>query len=112
MKAPCGELNIRSGPTEPCAEKSGPWVLAATILGSSMDFIDGTFVNVAAPRFQSAFHATVVDVQWVIESYGLFHSSLILAGGVLKDWLGCSQRQATHSNECAEISRARNRKTP
>jgi len=69
-------------------QKSGPWILLATILGSSMAFIDGTIVNVAAPRFQSAFHATVVDVQWVIESYGLFLSSLILAGGALGDWLG------------------------
>ena len=68
--------------------KSGPWILAATILGSSMAFIDGTIVNVAAPKFQSAFHATVVEVQWVIESYGLFLSSLILAGGAVGDWLG------------------------
>src|SRR5262249_56137509 len=69
-------------------QKSGPWILLATILGSSMAFIDGTIVNVAAPKFQSAFHATVVDVQWVIESYGVFLSSLILAGGALGDWLG------------------------
>ena len=53
-----------------------------------MAFIDGTIVNVAAPKFQSAFHATVVDVQWVIESYGLFLSSLILVGGALGDRLG------------------------
>jgi len=53
-----------------------------------MAFIDGTIVNVAAPKFQSAFHATVVDVQWVIESYGLFLSSLILAGGALGDRFG------------------------
>jgi EmrB/QacA subfamily drug resistance transporter len=69
-------------------DNSGPWILAATILGSSMAFIDGTIVNVAAPKFQSAFRATVVDVQWVIESYGLFLSSLILAGGALGDRLG------------------------
>jgi EmrB/QacA subfamily drug resistance transporter len=73
----------KSGP-----KKSGPWILAATILGSSMAFIDGTIINVAAPKFQSAFHATVVDVQWVIESYGLFLSSLLLAGGALGDRLG------------------------
>src|ERR1700745_753528 len=89
MKPPCDELAIRSGSTgEDCAEKAGPWILAATILGSSMAFIDGTIVNVAAPRFQSTFQASVVDVQWVIESYGVFLSSLILAGGALGDWLG------------------------
>jgi EmrB/QacA subfamily drug resistance transporter len=89
MKAPCDEVVIRSGSTgEVCAEKAGPWILAATILGSSMAFIDSTIVNIAAPKFQSTFHASVVDVQWVIESYGIFLSALILAGGALGDWIG------------------------
>jgi EmrB/QacA subfamily drug resistance transporter len=72
----------KSGPN------SGPWILAAAIIGSSMAFIDGTVVNVAAPKFQSAFHATVIDVQWVIESYGILLSSLILVGGALGDRFG------------------------
>jgi EmrB/QacA subfamily drug resistance transporter len=88
MKTPCDEISMRSGTARAMSAKAGPWILAATILASSMAFIDGTIVNVAAPRFQSAFHATVVDVQWVIESYGLFLSSLILLGGALGDWLG------------------------
>src|SRR5438874_13584718 len=88
MRTPCDEAAIRSGSAGECAEKAGPWILAATILGSSMAFIDGTIVNVAAPKLQSSFHASVVDVQWVIESYGLFLSSLILVGGALGDWLG------------------------
>jgi EmrB/QacA subfamily drug resistance transporter len=53
-----------------------------------MAFIDGTIVNVAAPKFQSTFQVSVVDVQWVIEAYGIFLSALILAGGALGDWLG------------------------
>jgi len=53
-----------------------------------MAFIDGTVVNVALPVLQATFHATVVDVQWVVESYGLFLSSLILAGGALGDLFG------------------------
>jgi EmrB/QacA subfamily drug resistance transporter len=53
-----------------------------------MAFIDGTVVNVALPALQSDLHATVVDVQWVIESYGLFLSALILVGGALGDSLG------------------------
>jgi EmrB/QacA subfamily drug resistance transporter len=89
MKQPCDEALIRAGsPGAPCAEKSRPWVLAATILGSSMAFIDGTVVNVALPALQSNLHATVVDVQWVIEAYGLFLSALILVGGALGDSLG------------------------
>jgi EmrB/QacA subfamily drug resistance transporter len=89
MKPPCDEGLIRAGVLgAPCREKSRPWVLAATILGSSMAFIDSTAVNVALPALQSNLHASVVDVQWVIESYGLFLSALILMGGALGDSLG------------------------
>jgi EmrB/QacA subfamily drug resistance transporter len=89
MKPPCDEVIIRSASDGvPCRGKSGPWVLAAAILGSSMAFIDSTVVNVALPSLQSSFRATVVDVQWVIESYGLFLSALILAGGAIGDILG------------------------
>jgi len=89
VKQPCDEALIRAGtPDAPCADASRAWVLAATILGSSMVFIDSTVVNVALPALQSDLHATVVDVQWVIESYGLFLSALILVGGALGDSLG------------------------
>src|SRR5690349_23464243 len=89
MRQPCDEAVIRAGAGGgPCAEKLRPWILAATILGSSMAFIDSTVVNVALPAFQSSLHATVVDMQWVIESYGLFLSALILVGGALGDSFG------------------------
>ncbi|HEV2731371.1 MAG TPA: MFS transporter [Terriglobales bacterium] len=89
MKQPCDEAVIRSTTHgAPCRAESGPWILAATILGSSMAFIDGTVVNVALPALQSSLHATVVDVQWVVESYGLFLSALILVGGALGDSIG------------------------
>src|SRR5215467_8646456 len=89
MRHPCDENLIRARAADgACAEKSRVWILAATILGSSMAFIDSTVVNVALPAFQSDLHATVVDVQWVIESYGLFLSALILVGGSLGDSWG------------------------
>ena len=53
-----------------------------------MAFIDGTVVNVALPALQSAFHATAIDVQWVIESYSLFLAALLLVGGSLGDHFG------------------------
>ena len=53
-----------------------------------MAFIDSTVVNVALPALQASFHATVVDVQWVVEAYGLFLAALILAGGTLGDIFG------------------------
>jgi len=89
MKQPCDEAAIRAANCGPLVESaSGKWVLAAAILGSSMAFIDGTVVNVALPALQASFHATVVDVQWVVEAYGLFLSALILVGGALGDSLG------------------------
>jgi len=73
----------------------GPWILAASILGSSMAFIDGTVVNVALPALQSALNATLADVQWVVESYALSLAALLLTGGSLGDLYGRRQVFAT-----------------
>ena len=70
---------------------SGAWVLTVAILGSSMAFIDGTVVNVALPALQSALHANIRDVQWVVESYALFLAALLLTGGSLGDCLRAPQ---------------------
>jgi len=70
------------------SQVNGRVVLAATILGSSMAFIDGTVVNVALPALQNAFHATVADVQWVVEAYALILAALLLVGGSLGDIFG------------------------
>jgi EmrB/QacA subfamily drug resistance transporter len=89
MRTPCDESVLRSaGVGVPCGAKARPWILAATILGSSIAFIDSTVVNVALPALQASFHATVVDVQWVVESYGLFLGALILVSGSLGDLFG------------------------
>jgi len=89
IKSPCDEGVIASRvAAAPCTKASGPWILAATILGSSMVFIDGTVVNVALPALQTNLHATVVDVQWVVEAYALFLAALLLVGGSLGDHFG------------------------
>src|SRR3989475_4945207 len=64
------------------------WTLVATILGSSMTFIDATVVNVALPALQADLHATITDVQWVVEAYALFLGALILVGGSMGDQFG------------------------
>lgn len=53
-----------------------------------MAFIDGTIVNVALPALQTALHASVSQVQWVIESYALSLAALLLVGGSLGDLYG------------------------
>src|ERR1700676_3796213 len=89
MRPPCDEAVVRSGNAGvPCAAQAGRWILAATILGSSLAFIDSTVVNVALPALQVSLQATVVGVQWVVESYGLFLGGLILVGGFLGDLFG------------------------
>jgi len=85
----CDENVIRSGPAAAaCSKTRGRWILAATILASSMAFIDGTVVNVALPALQTNLNATAADVQWVIESYALLLSALLLVGGSLGDHYG------------------------
>lgn len=89
MRTPCDEAAMQSaGARVPCRAEARSWILAATILASSMAFIDSTVVNVALPALQASFHATVVDVQWVVESYGLFLGALILVGGSAGDLFG------------------------
>lgn len=89
VKQPCDEGVITAGRAAVAgAKKLGPWILAATILGSSMVFIDGTVTNVALPALQTSLKATAVDVQWVVEAYALLLASLLLFGGSLGDHLG------------------------
>jgi EmrB/QacA subfamily drug resistance transporter len=89
LKYPCDSLaRSASGamPSFPVARAA--WVLTATILGSSLAFIDGTVVNVALPSIQQALNATVANAQWVVESYALFLAALILLGGAAGDFYG------------------------
>src|SRR5437660_8600600 len=89
FREPCDENVIRSrSATAPCSKSSGRWILASTILASSMAFIDGTVVNVALPALQSNLNATAVDLQWVVEAYSLLLSAFLLVGGSLGDHYG------------------------
>jgi EmrB/QacA subfamily drug resistance transporter len=89
LKQPCDEGVILASPmAAPCRQAAKPWILTATILASSMAFIDGTVVNVALGALQREFGATLVGVQWVVEAYALFLASLALVGGSLGDLYG------------------------
>ncbi|WP_216841019.1 MFS transporter [Acidobacterium sp. S8] len=85
---PCKEVSFHPTGTTSVEPSRAKWVLAATVLGSSMEFIDGTVVNVALPSLQRSFGATGTQVQWVVEAYALFLSSLLLVGGSLGDRFG------------------------
>ncbi len=80
----CDEAAILSG-TAGESTTRGFWVLTVAILGSSMAFIDGTVVNVALPALQSGLHASISQVQWVVEAYTLLLAAFLLTGGSLGD---------------------------
>jgi EmrB/QacA subfamily drug resistance transporter len=89
MGLPCDEGVLVSSRTNAnCSPGSAPWILAATILGSSLAFIDGTVVNLALPALQANLGATVTAMQWVVESYALLLTSFMLVGGSLGDIYG------------------------
>src|SRR6516225_4459695 len=69
----------------------GRWTLVASILGSSMAFIDGSVVNVALPSIQADLGGGLATQQWVVDAYLLTLGSLILVGGSLGDIFGESR---------------------
>src|ERR1700761_9827737 len=62
--------------------------LLATILGSTVVFLDGTIVNVALPSIGRSLDAGLAGQQWVLEAYMLTMVSLLLVGGSLGDQFG------------------------
>jgi EmrB/QacA subfamily drug resistance transporter len=70
------------------ASAGGRWVLPATILGSSLSFIDGSVVNVALPAMRQSFDTSLATMQWVVNGYMLALASLILLGGSAGDRYG------------------------
>jgi len=72
----------------PAASWIARWTLIASILGSSMAFIDGSVVNVALPSIQADLGGGLATQQWVVDAYLLTLGSLILVGGSLGDIFG------------------------
>jgi EmrB/QacA subfamily drug resistance transporter len=64
------------------------WTLAAVCTGVFMLLLDITIVNVALPDIQSAFGASLADLQWVIDAYALTLAALLLTAGSLADLFG------------------------
>jgi EmrB/QacA subfamily drug resistance transporter len=88
VRLPCDEAAIRFGSADTASQAVGRRVLAAAILGSSLSFIDGTVVTVALPAIGNELRSAGADLQWVVESYALLLSALLLVGGSLADHFG------------------------
>jgi EmrB/QacA subfamily drug resistance transporter len=90
IRPPCDAGIIRSTPAVAAAlsDKRKQLTLAATILGSSMAFIDGSVVNIALPAIQQALHAEAASTQWIVNAYLLLLAALVLIGGSAADRYG------------------------
>ena len=64
------------------------WTLAASILASSLAFLDSSVMNVALPALKQGLGGSTTDLQWTINSYALPLSALILFGGAAGDRFG------------------------
>src|SRR5437868_12106457 len=86
---PCDEAAIRSTvPTGGCTANAKPWVLAVTILASTISYIDESVVNVALPTIEADLKTSAAAVQWLINAYMLSLTALVLIGGAAGDQLG------------------------
>ena len=64
------------------------WTLLAVCTGVFMLLLDITIVNVALPYIQQAFHASLADLQWVIDAYALTLAAFLLTSGSVADIAG------------------------
>ncbi len=88
-KGPCDEAVIGSTSTAGnCIASAKPWVLAATVLASSIAYIDESVVNVALPAIETDLAASVVVIQWLVNAYTLCLSAFLLTGGAAGDLFG------------------------
>jgi EmrB/QacA subfamily drug resistance transporter len=90
LRPPCDDGVIRATPADSVvlSQRQKRLTLAATILGSSMAFIDGSVVNIALPAVQHALLADAASTQWIVTAYLLLLGALVLVGGSAADLYG------------------------
>ena len=71
-----------------CGTPAARWVIAATVLGSGIAFLDGTIVNVALPAIGRDLNTDVSGLQWTVDAYLVTLTALLLFGGALGDRFG------------------------
>jgi EmrB/QacA subfamily drug resistance transporter len=88
-RPPCDTGVIRGAPETPgCASHAKRWVLAGSILGSSVASLEASVINVALPAIQQGLVASVAEMQWIASIYTLFLGALTLASGSAGDRFG------------------------
>lgn len=86
---PCDEAAIRAtAGTSDCTANTKRWVLAVTIMASTISYIDESVVNVALPTIEADLKTSAAATQWLINAYMLSLTALVLVGGAAGDHLG------------------------
>jgi EmrB/QacA subfamily drug resistance transporter len=90
LTSPCDRAVVATAAAPPsrCARRAERWTLVATILGSSLAFIDSTVVTVSLPALADRFNTSAVAAQWIVVGYTLPLSALVLTGGAFSDRFG------------------------
>src|SRR5262245_39431187 len=79
LSPPCEEAAARAAPDTPgCAAHANRWVLTATVLASSVVFLEATVINIALPAIQAALGASMATLQWIASTYTLALAALTL----------------------------------
>jgi EmrB/QacA subfamily drug resistance transporter len=86
VPGPCDGGIAASQRARPAA--SAKWTLIASILASSLSFVDGSVVNVALPAIGADLQAHASGLQWIVNAYLLPLSALLLLGGAAGDKFG------------------------
>ena len=86
--APPCDRGVVEGTARQGGKAKGALVLAGTVLGSSLAFIDGSAVNLTLPVIQQQLGGDAASAQWIMNAYLLFLGALVLAGGAAADRYG------------------------
>jgi EmrB/QacA subfamily drug resistance transporter len=86
VAGPCDAGLAASAKPGPCPSRK--WTLTASILASSLSFVDGSVVNVALPAIGADLQAHASGLQWIVNAYLLPLSALLLLGGAAGDKFG------------------------
>ena len=86
LHPPCDRGVVSAAPH--AVKGKGALVLAGTVLGSSLAFIDGSAVNLTLPVLQKDLGGDIAQAQWVMNAYMLMLGALVLAGGAAADRYG------------------------
>jgi EmrB/QacA subfamily drug resistance transporter len=90
LSDPCarGSIEAAGAVVSPHDGRGRNLVLAGTVLGSGLAFIDSSAVSLTLPVIQKSLGGGLEGAQWIMNAYALMLGALVLAGGAAADRYG------------------------